>query len=52
MNTRNNEFESIWWEMEELEPLTPFTSHNYYEIPLAVRQTEEKGLCDPEIDIL
>lgn len=26
MNTRETDFESIWWEMEALEPLTPTTS--------------------------
>ena len=39
-----NDFESIWWEMEELEPLTPVTTRNESnEIPSTIRQTEEKG---------
>ena len=44
MNTRNNEFESIWWEMEELEPLTPITSPYYEsnEVSTPVRQTKEE----------
>ena len=46
MNTRNNEFESIWWEMEELEPLTPITSPYYEsnEVLTPVRQTKEERL--------
>ena len=41
---KNNDLESIWWEMEELEPLTPVTTCNETnEIPSEIRQTKEKG---------
>ena len=46
MNTKKKEFESIWWEMEELEPLTPNTSPYYEsnEVSTPVRQTKEERL--------
>lgn len=41
---KNNDFELIWKEMEEIEPLTPVTTRNESnEIPSTIRQTEEKG---------
>ena len=41
---KDNDFELIWWEMEELEPLTPVTTCNESdEIPFEIRQTKEKG---------
>ena len=44
MNMKKKEFETIWREMEELEPLTPNTTPNHEsnEISTPVRQTEEE----------
>ena len=45
MSMKRQEFEAIWWAMEELEPLTPLTSrYEHNEVPVTVRQTEEEGL--------
>jgi len=41
---KKNDFELIWKEMEEIEPLTPVTTRNESdEIFTPVRQTKEKG---------
>ena len=42
---KNNDFESIWWEMEELEPLTPVTTCNETnEIPSTIQIPEKEGI--------
>ena len=53
MSTRRQEFEAIWWAMEEIEPLTPVTvRYEDHEVPVTVRQTKEEGLLQTECDIL
>ena len=45
MNTKEQELVKVWWEMEEIEPLTPITSrYESNEIPTTVRQTKEEGV--------
>ncbi len=47
------DFRLLWWEMEEIEPLTPLTTCNESnEVPTPVRKTKEKGVFDPESNIL
>ena len=44
MHTNEKELKKVWWEMEEIEPLTPNTSPYYEsnEILTSVRSTKEK----------
>jgi len=43
MNTNEKELKQVWWEMEEIEPLTPNTSrYEFNEVSTTVRQTEEE----------
>ena len=50
---KKDEFRVIWWEMEEVEPLTPLTTCNESnEVPTPVRKTKEEGVLDPESNIL
>ena len=58
------EFRLLWWEMEEIEPLTPFsdvrrspsnelmTYHESNEIPAPIRTTKEERVLNPESYIL
>jgi hypothetical protein len=47
------EFRLLWWEMEEIEPLTPLTTCNESnEVPTPVRKTKEERVLDPESNIL
>jgi len=44
MNTNEQELAKVWWEMEEIEPLTPITSrYESNEVSTTVRQTKEEG---------
>jgi hypothetical protein len=40
------DFETVWWEMEEIEPLTPIINlrNETNEIPSPVRQAQEERL--------
>ena len=43
MSTNETELAKVWWEMEEIEPLTPNTSrYEFNEVSTTVRQTEEE----------
>ena len=44
MSMNEKELAKVWWEMEEIEPLTPNTTpyHESNEIPSPVRQTKEE----------
>ena len=46
MSTNEQELAKVWWEMEEIEPLTPNTTpyHESNEIPTTVRSTQEEGV--------
>ena len=61
---KKDEFRVIWWEMEAIEPLTPFsdvrrspsnelmTYHESNEVPTTLRSTKEEGVLDPKRYIL
>ena len=43
MNTNEQELAKVWWEMEEIEPLTPILSrYESNEVSTTVRQTKEE----------
>ena len=46
MSTNEQELAKVWWEMEEIEPLTPNTTpyNESNEVSPPVRQTQKEGV--------